>query len=949
MIEIWRERQGEELLPLQSAAARGGLLDLTASGRSFLINAPTSAGKSFCGELALAQALMQKRKGALLVPLKSIAEERFAAYSELCGQLGLRALIATADYPESDSALANGDFDIAICVYEKFNRLLLGSIDSLARLGVVVIDELQLTQTDPERGACLRGILRKMYACQRRTALVGLMSGAGAAELAEILDLTLIKQDHRPLELRRGVAVSGRYDYHAHNSGAIGSEAFPLGSGANSPDETDSLASLITELSPALKSAGRKLVFLSSKQKTVRAALALAGQVNWPRAESALSQLDDAEPSAITRALRQALTRGVAFHSADLSAEARRTVESAYHSGAVRVIFCTSTLALGVNLPADTVIIEPLKHQAGPVNGYLGGPRSCGVTTATPLSRAEFDSIAGRAGRFGLSGANKPEQVARAVTLARSEFERDLLWDMYIEPSQEQTPARPAQLPTEYSEYALELLLSGLATSETDLRQRFKADPFGIVGDSIERLNDALSALEVAGLIERSADRSLHIPRATRLGRLAGLSLAGIAHCRFLAETSRPTSEREWLAAALGIPDLERAARLPLGCNEVRAEQELYAAFPDEAANLFEFLCPSSALGGRTRFTGRGAARVRALLTLELWRSGAEARLIEQRTRTTVTQVAALADTAVWLLSALAEIYRALDRSFDSAGALTNLRMSLRAGLPLAVARGALHATGLLNRSELMRLAALKISAAEQLAGLSERALADSLADASLGGAPGLKRRLAQITADVNQKNTTNSSRENSTHRGWKENQMSMQPITAINGTINSEINAANTVSAVNSVAPHRRSRTSRAISAGTGFAPTSLELDGGACGERFLARVDGAAVPLTAKSFKYLLKLAVARLMGEDGWIYKDEIEAGFNQARYLYRMRGELESGLAGVRWAVYENNRLGYYRLGLEAAAISVNLETLVENPDFEIAECARGLQAWRRKSA
>lgn len=161
-------------------------------------------------------------------------------------------------------------------------------------------------------------------------------------------------------------------------------------------------------------------------------------------------------------------------------------------------------------------------------------------------------------------------------------------------------------------------------------------------------------------------------------------------------------------------------------------------------------------------------------------------------------------------------------------------------------------------------------------------------------------------------------------------------------------------ITEINSAAPNalrRRPRTNATTADGQTlvFAPTAVELDGAACGERFLTRIDGVAAPLTAKSFKYLLKLAVARLMSEDGWVYKDEIEFGFNQARYLYRMRGELESGLGGVRWAVYENNRLGYYRLGLEAAAVSVNLETLVENPDFEIAECARALQAWRRKSA
>jgi hypothetical protein len=174
---------------------------------------------------------------------------------------------------------------------------------------------------------------------------------------------------------------------------------------------------------------------------------------------------------------------------------------------------------------------------------------------------------------------------------------------------------------------------------------------------------------------------------------------------------------------------------------------------------------------------------------------------------------------------------------------------------------------------------------------------------------------------------------------------MSMQPITQPITQITSQ-----PAITTPSLSPRRRSRVNAIGDAATlSFAPTALELDGAACGERFMARVDGELAPLTAKSFKYLLKLVVARLMSEDGWVYKDEIEVGFNQARYLYRMRGELESGLGGVRWPVYENNRLGYYRVALDAAAISVNIDSLVENPDFEIAECAQALRVWCRKSA
>ena len=110
---------------------------------------------------------------------------------------------------------------------------------------------------------------------------------------------------------------------------------------------------------------------------------------------------------------------------------------------------------------------------------------------------------------------------------------------------------------------------------------------------------------------------------------------------------------------------------------------------------------------------------------------------------------------------------------------------------------------------------------------------------------------------------------------------------------------------------------------------------------------VDGLPAPLTGKSFKYLAKLACARSTTPEGWLYKDEIEQGFNQARYLYRMRREIEAALPGYNWPVYENNRLGYYRLRLDPQALEIDIERIAASHDYEVAALAETLQ--RRRSA
>ena len=117
------------------------------------------------------------------------------------------------------------------------------------------------------------------------------------------------------------------------------------------------------------------------------------------------------------------------------------------------------------------------------------------------------------------------------------------------------------------------------------------------------------------------------------------------------------------------------------------------------------------------------------------------------------------------------------------------------------------------------------------------------------------------------------------------------------------------------------------------GAQPRLVEIDGTFEGDRYLVRINGCPVKLTGKSFKYLTKLAWSRVNKDAGWIYKEDLEVGFNQARYLYRMKNEINDGFSSG-WPIVENNRLGYYRLQLDPARIRLNVDNLKEHPDYEV---------------
>jgi len=460
IIEIWRERQGESLLPVQSRAVRKGLLgepqdSLERGPVRMLISAPTSSGKSFCAEMAMVKALTHRRKTVMLVPLKSLAEQKHSLFQETYGPLGVKCLVVTGDHPENDKRFADGDYQIAVAIYEKFDLLLTAALDSLKNIGLVVVDEIQ-TVAEPGRGALLERLLTKILSSVYEPSLVSLSavigdSACSAGQLAEWLGAVLVEETARPVDLVRGVAAEGTFCYRSYNSGLDGSEPFVKIEAAEEPFDA-----FIQQIK---SDTGSTLVFLKSRRETVDCAFRLAAAVGWPEAKRALESLGEEEPSFLVRSLRQALTRAVAFHNADLSPRQRAIIEQAFIDREVKVIFSTTTLALGVDLPADTVYLETVKYSSGEYNTR---------PALVPVTRAEFDNMTGRAGRL-RDGNNKP---GRAIVLADSDFDREILWENYIAPDRPE-PIESAFNSMPLEDWLLNMIVSGLASDTASVKGLF--------------------------------------------------------------------------------------------------------------------------------------------------------------------------------------------------------------------------------------------------------------------------------------------------------------------------------------------------------------------------------------------------------------------------------------------------------------------------------------------
>ena len=102
-----------------------------------------------------------------------------------------------------------------------------------------------------------------------------------------------------------------------------------------------------------------------------------------------------------------ALEHGVAAHHAGLLPVFKETVEELFSAGLVKVVYATETLALGINMPARTVVLESVRKWNGSAH-----------VTLTP---GEYTQLTGRAGRRGI------DVEGHAVVLASDDLEPDFV------------------------------------------------------------------------------------------------------------------------------------------------------------------------------------------------------------------------------------------------------------------------------------------------------------------------------------------------------------------------------------------------------------------------------------------------------------------------------------------------------------------------------------------
>ncbi len=673
LLDIWAQQQGEFLLPVQEVAVqRYGLFE----GRSLVISSPTSSGKTFVGEMAAMRATFAGKRVLYLTPLRALAEEKFHTFRARYGAYGVKVVVATRDRREFDRDIEQGDFHLAVLVYEKLSQLLVRQPHLLRSVALVVVDELQMLG-DPERGPGLELSLTKLLASAPRPQLLGLSAVLREAQqVADWLEADLLFQEERPVELYRGVLLGERFHYKAYNSGEEGEGRLA------STESDDPRHILFANVKHLVQQEEQILIFLKGKRDTVQCALTLAEESGLPPAQEALAALEPLEETALKAQLKAAFSGGVAFHHADLTSEERAVVETNYRSGALRVIACTTTLAFGVNLPATTVFIEAVKWDTD---------NRTGAAIEVPISWAEYENISGRAGRLGFR-----DEFGRSILIATNQFQADLLWRSYIMGEQEQFSPAPGQ--EGFADRVLNLIASKVCLNKDELHEFFNLTYLGFqqrgkpiskrdtLAPEIEKALEVLvrtqlvtvndeGRLEASTLGEAAARKGIRAATAVRLARF------------FEMARGRTIPEVE-LLYVLSQTEEGKKTYVPLSSTEHRGrvyESKISEHVHESGEEPGEEL--KRVLNARMLLTSQEARSAKMALLLLGWSKGEEMSQLESRYQCYAGTIMTASDEASWLVDAAAEIAEVM--GWNPAEHLAELASCMRFGvspacLPLA-------------------------------------------------------------------------------------------------------------------------------------------------------------------------------------------------------------------------------------------------------------------------
>ncbi len=430
IVNVWKEHYSAILLPVQEKAIRQFNLLQSENTQVYsaqsqdtpstlLVISPSSSGKTLVGEMAAIQEISLHKKVIFLVPLRILAEEKYQHFLHLYQSIGLKVKLSSRDHRHDDCDIIQGNFHIAVIVYEKFYYLFLQYPRFLKNISLLIADEIQLIN-DPERGPCLENSFNYLKINHPAIRIIALSAFTeNTQHLAAWLNASVLFSAYRPVELRKGIVRNGVFKYIEHNTRITGKEIFFPEDDA---EECNLASYLKTTLDYLVNRDETNLIFFPTKKETRLWSKWLADQFSLTPAQRAIDELYTMENSSSQEELIGLMQHGIAYHCADLSRQERHLIEESVKVGDIKIICATDTLSMGINLPVNNVILTGQKIISGKTT-----EKSTTTYCKRALTLSEVENMGGRAGRL-----NQSIQFGRIIFLAPSLIELTAYQKLYF-------------------------------------------------------------------------------------------------------------------------------------------------------------------------------------------------------------------------------------------------------------------------------------------------------------------------------------------------------------------------------------------------------------------------------------------------------------------------------------------------------------------------------------
>ena len=401
-------------------------LDAVEAGSSVLVAAPTGAGKTIVGQFGAYVALEQGMRAFYTTPIKALSNQK---YLELCDLFGA----ANVGLATGDTSVNSGAPIVVMTTEVARNMIYAGA--PLRDLGVVILDEVHYL-ADKMRGPVWEEVIIHLPAHVAIIALSATVSNAEefGAWIREVRSTCeIIVSEKRPVPLYQHMIVGEDiFDLYAPTGkgklnpelvaatrdfgmrGGRGSRSWNREVRVRRESRPSTLISLDRgRLLPAITFIFSRAGCEDAVRQILSTRITLTTRSEAAEIESYVDEVIALLPpeDAIVlgaEAWKRGLMRGIAAHHAGMLPLMKESVEHLFSRGLVKMVYATETLALGINMPARTVVIESLTKWNGSAH--------------VSLSAGEYTQLSGRAGRRGIDteghavvshrGGVAPEEVA---------------------------------------------------------------------------------------------------------------------------------------------------------------------------------------------------------------------------------------------------------------------------------------------------------------------------------------------------------------------------------------------------------------------------------------------------------------------------------------------------------------------------------------------------------